>query len=243
MTPESPRAGLGLMRELYGAERSEDCLSLSNDLWKQFSEEADACLGECWRFAMIAATKLGRPAEAIAWRSRAQSAFARSGCRNGTAMAMLPDFFRMLDVFPDEPERALAILDAMAATIGGPDDPVDGDMARGAVLEKRGFLRARLGSDRRDAALLNEARADYEQALAVTQDLRRQLKIRAARASVDFLLATTSDQRQAAVADLENVLGAAESSAPIAQEVVRVGRANLQRMTDGRTDFEPYEVL
>ena len=90
MSESSTENELDRMRSLYGAERSEECLALAGKLWDRYGEDADACLGECWRFAMIAATKLDRPDEAVVWRSRARSAFARTECRNGTAVGDAP---------------------------------------------------------------------------------------------------------------------------------------------------------
>lgn len=234
---------LEAMRTLYGAERPEECLSLATKLWARYADRADACLGECWRFAMIAATKLNRGGEAVVWRSRARSAFARTDCRNGTALAMLPDFFMATDAFPNEPEHALAILDSIAATVGGSDDPISSDMARGVVLEKRGFVLTRVGVDTRRRELLIAARADYDEALSLTGDLRRQLKIRAGRMSVDFLLATAAEQQQAVTIELQDLVAEAEGSDSAATEVARVGRENLRRMSSGRSDLEPYEVL
>lgn len=243
MTKSSTERELEAMRALYGAERSKDCLAQAGKLWDRYGDVADACLGECWRFAMIASAKLGQRGEAVVWRSRSTSAFARSECRNGVALAMLPDYFMIIDVFPDSPEIALAVLDAIAATIGGPDDPVTSDLARGVVLEKRGFLRTKLGATQQSQQFLDDARCDYDKALSVTVDQRRRLKIRAARTSTDFLLATTREQRRGVIAELEGLIAEAENTGSAAAEVVRVGKENLGRMLSGRTDLEPYEVL
>ncbi len=244
MNPESPvEDELDRMRRLYGAESSKDCLALAERLWARHGAQANACLGECWRFAMIAAVKLNRPSEAVVWRSRARSAFARTGCQNGTALAMLPDFFMAIDRFPTAPGIALAVLDAIAATIGGSNDPISSDMALGIVLEKRGFLRAKIGAADGDRDLLSAARSDYDEALSVTEDLRRQLKIRAGRATVEYLLGITAVEKTAATVELREVLDAADSAGSAAAEVLRVGKANLEKMVAGRTDLEPYEVL
>ena len=116
-------------------------------------------------------------------------------------------------------------------------------MARGVVLEKRGYLRAKVGALQRNHELLTAARSDYDEALSVTADLRRQLKIRAGRTTVQFLLATTSDQRRAWIVELREVIAEAEAAGSAASEVVRVGRENLDRMLSNRTDLEAYEVL
>lgn len=242
-TAESSGDALERMRSLYGAEQSEACVDLATQLWARHGPEADACLGECWRFAMIASRKLGLASDAMVWRSRARSAFARAGCHNGTALAMLPDFFTSLDSFPATPATALAVLDAIAATIGGPDYPISSKMAGGIVLEKRGYLRATIGSETDDRELVAAAHADYDEALAATTDLRRRLKIRAGRTSVRYLLATTAKLRIAAIGELQEIIAEATEAGTVAVEVVRVGRINLERMSAERRDLEPYEVL
>jgi hypothetical protein len=244
LTDDEIRDSLGELRGLYAAEESEIILDQARDLWERVDDAPVAALGECWRIAMLAATKTNHLGAAAAWRARARSTFARSGCQNGTAMAMLPDFFVTVRDCPEEPAHALAILDAMTATAGGSDFPLPAAGVRSSCLEKRGFLQCKIGAATADRDLLRKARDDYEASLALTtDDFRRSLKLRAALTSVDFLLADTESERRSAIDALGEVVDEADRARDAAIDVLRIGRANLSRMSTGEQGMEPYEVL
>ncbi len=242
------------MRRYHGADEREAALALARAEWARRPDgdpvEGDdlAELGEAWRFAMLAATRDGGRPERLVWRVRAQSAFVRSGCRNGIAMLCLPSFFEAVEDDRSSPDEILAILDTIRSLADpGGVGPEPATTVISTVEEKRGYYltkAAQLAPDltTRDQ-LLADAESAYAAALAAEDHPRRQMKIAAGAATSAYLRADGAAGRATAMDRLAGVLEQIDAESIDAADVTRIGRSNLKIMGAGGVELEPYEIV
>jgi len=252
LSPTSAELLLAL-RRYYGEPKYPTILSAASDAWDArqggvaLPGDDLAELGECWRIAMLAATRLDEddpPPLRLVWRVRATSYFAQAGCRNGTAMMLLPSFFDAAKDPRTQPVEALAILDAMLQLVDDQEYPLRRLTVESSCHEKRGFFLTRLAmaSDdpsARDAYLADAASA-YQSAINVEPEPRRHLKIRAGAINVAFLRAGPKD-RPSVINDLE-ALRAELARDNLAGDVLLVADDNLILMRAGHTNLKSYEL-
>lgn len=254
---EDQRRATELLESVYGQWSSgaaEAVLRRVEAGWDEIrarplnAEDAETC-----RQAMLAASRLGRYAEAVSWRVRATSRFVATGWQEGVMAVMMTEMFRALslhnDHYPDgrtidviKPSRdAMSVLDELPPFGDG-----DGDGSRSAGPdpamisrfhhEKRGFL---LMLERR----WDEALASYTRALDfVAADPRGDVKVRAGRALVAYLadLEAGGDGREAAE-ETARLVHVAKGIG--AKDVEKAAEANVSAMRRGSRALEPYEML
>lgn len=239
------------MRSSYVAEEFNVALATASVAWdgRPPGEPVDgddlAELGECWRFAMLAATRDDESPLRLVWRVRAMSAFVRSGYRNGAAMLCLPSFFDAVKDPRAGIDEVLAILDTMAA-LANNEGPVPRSEVVSSVEEKRGYYlvlaaEAAVDDDDREAGFASAIEA-YDAALAAESSARRMVKLGAGKTTPQYLGAKNQASIDAAIADLESIVTKIDAEDIAAVDVRRLAIENLIRMRAGRRDLLPYEI-